>query len=161
MRTPIPGIRWVDPEQTHLTLHFLGERPDGDIPRLVPLLQRCGGELPFTLITTPAGTFGTPSSPRVLWVGVEPSPPLQRLHRTLADGLVSLGIPVEDRPYHPHLTIARLKGVQREALRRVLAAVPGEFTITVERVVLYESRLTPAGALHREIASVSPRQEGP
>ncbi|GAB4303131.1 MAG: RNA 2',3'-cyclic phosphodiesterase [Desulfuromonadia bacterium] len=153
-RIPIPGARWVSQEQVHLTLHFLGDRPDTDIPLLVSLLEGVADWGGISLVTTGPGTFGPYPSPRVLWLGIEQSLPLHRLHRTLGERLVSAGFSVDNRSFHPHLTIARLKGVGREALLPLLARPPAHVTFPVERIVLFGSRLSTEGATHWEIASV-------
>lgn len=148
LRTELPGGRWVAGDQLHLTLRFIGEveaQQQGDIDAALRYVR----EEPFGLTLRQVGHFGRPG--RVLWVGMDPSPRLLALQRGIEAALVRAGIPPEERPFSPHITLARLKGTPYHLLapyeeeHRRFAATPfqvGEFH-------LYSSNLTPAGALHR------------
>lgn len=154
IRAPLSGARWADPRQAHLTLHFLGDHPEPEVGPLGELIRRCSRFSPPSLTTGRLGTFGSPDAPRVLWLGVsDPSGTLSRIHALLADGLKGMGLDPEDRPFRPHLTVARLKGVAGRDLLPLLGRSLPQVTFPVERVVLYQSILSPSGALHRERAS--------
>lgn len=101
-------VRWVDPENMHLTLKFLGEvRPD----RLDPiraLMERVAGAMgPLALDVGGFGAFPTLRRPRVLWMGVEATPELRCLKQDLEWALADEGFEAETRAFHPHLTLGR------------------------------------------------------
>ena len=101
-------VRWIEPEAYHLTLKFLGEVR----PELVPTLERAIDRVAaatngFPLSISGFGAFPTIRRPRVLWVGVDPSPALRCLKQDLEWGLASHGFERETRAFHPHITIGR------------------------------------------------------
>ena len=104
---------------------------------------------PFELPLQQLGAFPSAARPRVLWLGFTPSPALQLLYTRCQKILSEVGIPQEDRPFAPHLTLGRARGRLpdvSELLERESHKVSG--SLTVERVVLYRSRLLPRGAEH-------------
>ena len=148
LRGELPGARWVPREQLHLTLRFIGDvetQLQGEIDAALRLVE---GE-PFSLALRQVGHFGRPA--RVLWVGMENVPELAVLQQRVETALVQMGIPPEARPFSPHITLARLKGVPPSLLasyegeHRSFAATP--FTVT--EFHLYSSTLIPSGAVHR------------
>lgn len=149
LRTPIPGGRWVPQSQLHLTLAFLGDVEAG---RVTELIGRLSGlkSAPFVLRFDRLGCFPSRARPRVLWVGVRPEPLLGTLAERLREILDECAIPQEERPFSPHITLARLKlPAPRESasfLDRPLRLQRP--TISVEEFILFESSLTPAGAIH-------------
>lgn len=107
----LPGVRWVDPAGLHLTLAFLGELDDEALAAAKTATQQAATPgAPFTLRTGALGTFGPRSTPRVIWIGMQGEMPhLLALQEALAQQLEDAGFPREQRPYSPHLTLARLK----------------------------------------------------
>ncbi|SDC46808.1 2'-5' RNA ligase [Geodermatophilus telluris] len=106
----VPGApRWGDPARWHLTLLFLGAVP----PALLPGLTAAVGEAvartpPVVLRLAGAGRFGPPRRPQVCWAGLDGDVAvLTALAGRLADAARSLGLPVEDRPFRPHVTLGR------------------------------------------------------
>jgi len=109
-------LRWVPPEQWHLTLVFCGEVDDARVADLTERLRRAASRTsPFTLRLGGAGTFPKQAAKaRVLWVGVDGDvPALTRLAERCAAAVRRTGVEVEDRKYRPHLTLARAR---REAV---------------------------------------------
>ena len=100
-------VKWVRPENIHLTLHFLGEQPGARVAEVSALLDEAACAVPpFRLRVAGLGRFGS----RVVWAGIEPVPgPLAALHAGLAEALGAADFPVEDRPFHPHLTLGRIR----------------------------------------------------
>lgn len=109
----LPGLRWTDPQDQHLTLHFLGEVAESRLARLdAPALRAAARSTAPALRFCGVGQFPQDSRrARVLWAGVAgESAALHRLHAELATALVEGGLAPEDRPYVPHLTLARARG---------------------------------------------------
>ena len=107
----LPRLRWVDPDTLHLTLSFLGELDDAQLDNAIQATTATAAEArTFTLHIGSLGTFGPPRSPRVVWSGVTgDTPRLLSLQKQLTARLAEQGFPPEDRPYSPHLTLARIK----------------------------------------------------
>lgn len=148
LRKDLPGGRWVAGDQLHLTLRFIGD-VEAQQQRDIDAALRHVREEPFSLTLRQVGHFGRPG--RVLWVGMDPSPRLLALQREVEAALVRAGVPPEERPFSPHITLARLKGTPHHLLapyeeeHRRFAATP----FPVAEFHLYSSTLTPSGALHR------------
>jgi 2'-5' RNA ligase len=152
-RCALPGARWVPSEQAHLTLLFLGEQPVSLLPVLSGALQQLTTPA-FPLTTAACGLFPSLRQPRVLWLGLADSPPLHQLQAEIVGRLRAQGIPLEERSFHPHLTLARLRETPADAVQALLhrPAVQPPVTFTVDRVTLYSSRLGPGGATHTPLA---------
>ncbi|MGH9867548.1 MAG: RNA 2',3'-cyclic phosphodiesterase [Candidatus Polarisedimenticolia bacterium] len=156
LRPLLGSMRWASPGSMHLTIRFLGELDEGQVG---PLSAALRGSL-----TPPAvqgcdvqvrglGVFPHVKRPRVLWAGLVDEPPgsLARLHAAVESAVSAAGLPAEDRPFHPHLTLARPgEGKPPGALPTVLAdmkdAELGHFR--VDAVRLMRSILKPSGAQH-------------
>jgi len=142
-----PGApRWTAPERWHLTLLFLGTVPAGRVPALTAALgDAVTPTPPLVLRLAGGGRFGSRRRPQVAWVGVEgDAGPLAELAARLAGAARRPGLPVEDRPYRPHLTLGRWRaGTAADAdLPDRLAGYRGP-DWPVEEVRLVESRLGP------------------
>ncbi|HEU5198464.1 MAG TPA: RNA 2',3'-cyclic phosphodiesterase [Ktedonobacterales bacterium] len=107
----LPRLRWVDPGTLHLTLAFLGELDDEQLDKAIQATtDTAAGAKLFALSIGSLGTFGPPRSPRVVWSGVTgDTPHLLSLQKRLSTRLAEQGFPPEERPYAPHLTLARIK----------------------------------------------------
>ena len=105
---------WPRAENLHLTLKFLGEIEESRVALLTGAAARAAGESqPFELTVEGAGAFPPRGAPRVLWLGVEDnSGGLARLHDRLEAECAAAGFGREERPFHPHLTLARLRAPQ-------------------------------------------------
>jgi len=133
----IPGARWVPPENYHLTLRFIGETP-GHVAEEIDHALAALTAPSFTLTLMGIGTFGKGGRGQSLWVGVERSEPLERLHSKIETALQRCGLEPERRRFQPHLTLARLDGtaeakvagfVQAHNLFRAEPAVMEHFTL--------------------------------
>lgn len=137
--------RWARPASLHLTLRFLGEIDDGLVDALGSALRGAVADQPaFSFRLGGLGCFPDPRRPRVLWLGAE-SPGLAPLHDAVQQALESLGLPPPDRPFFPHITLARLKTPR--SLAGLLREPPAfdERTVPVGEVLLYRSELSPKG----------------
>ena len=101
-------VKWVDSGLFHLTLKFLGEVREAAVPSISEALTRVGqGTDPFSLEIGGFGAFPTIRRPRVLWVGVEPTPALRCLKQDIEWALSEQGYERETRAFHPHFTLGR------------------------------------------------------
>ena len=149
------GVRPVRPAQLHLTLHFLGDVEDETCPALQEAIA-CVRHEPFAIEIRGTGVFPPRGRPTVLWAGVADSAPLTALHAALAAAIESCGLPVEHRPYVPHVTLARLTpAVPRAWIGRFLADTVGlePAAIPVDRFQLYHSRKLDGATEHTVEAS--------
>jgi 2'-5' RNA ligase len=146
-------VRWVRPEQMHLTLTFLGDTPLDRLPAVRQAMDAAAGaSAPFALQLDGLGCFPNRSRPRVVWVGLAAvgggeSAPLLALKAALDEALAPLGWPPEERPFRAHLTLGRVK--DERAARGVdwTADVPG-LEIPVTAIHLIESQLRPDGPVY-------------
>ena len=102
-------VRWLDADQQHLTLRFLGQLDNGWVREVADALALVPG-IPFELRLKGIGHFPLRGEPRVLWVGVEKSLELQRLKRRIDRVLDQAGLAPDGRKFAPHVTIARIRG---------------------------------------------------
>mgnify|MGYP001070820591 CR=1 FL=1 len=147
--------KWVNPTGSHLTVKFYGEVPPSAVPRLREVLRTGLEATPaFAVETVGAGVFPHPARPRVLWLGVGGSlDELASLQRRIEQLSRELGFPTEQRPFHPHLTLARFQpgnvpsvGSLSRQLERLAALPP--LRIPVQTVTLFRSELRRAGAVY-------------
>ena len=112
---------WTSPENIHLTIKFLGNIPVSDVKKVSQAAAHAIRSLaPFKLIAEHCGAFPMYGPPRVLWIGVtDTSAQLARLYEGLDEECATAGFPKEARPFHPHLTLARIRN---PAKARALAA---------------------------------------
>lgn len=109
------GVRWVLPDQLHLTVRFLSERQPAEVARWVAQLPRLRWD-PMALELFGTGHFPPRGAPRVLWAGVRDPAPLLRLRQELDRWLVALGVSASRERYRPHLTVGRIAGAADEDL---------------------------------------------
>ena len=145
----LPGARWSDPEQYHLTLRFMGEVDGLVFDQVAEALAEVTFE-PFDIQLEGFGCFPPRGQPKVLWAGVNPKQPLIDLRRRVERVMRSARIATEGRKYTPHLTVARLAGTPLPRLMRFLAAhaLYRSEPFRVDAFHLYSSRLHPDGAMH-------------
>lgn len=149
----VPGAKWVDPGNLHLTLRFIGETDEGMASDIdAALAQIRAPRFPLTLVGT--GHFGNGELPRTLWVGVEKNPALMQLHQKVESALTRLELPPEPRKYAPHVTLARLKQPGLSRLQEFLreSALFRAPPFPVERFSLIASYLTKSGAIYEDQA---------
>jgi 2'-5' RNA ligase len=165
-----PDARWVRPESLHITLKFIGEQTPERVEAIAERLRRVkGGE--FEIRSGGYGFFPTAKAPRVFWIGIHAGPQLAELAGSIDVATAELGIPREDRPYSPHLTLARVGGRSGSpkwrkgdapnttfaVLEKRLAAM-GEIdfgTMTAREFILYQSQLSPKGSQYTKLQRFS------
>lgn len=141
-------LRWTQAANLHATLHFLGELDAGRLGSLRDALGDHLADPAFEISLGEVGVFPEFGAPRVLWLAiVSGAKPLTDLHRELGERLGKMGVAVEDRPFSPHLTLARLRDrADRRAAKHLRDRLPssGEAPIswTADHVTLYRSDLS-------------------
>jgi len=149
-------VGWVAPDRVHVTLHFIGELSESRVGELIAAVERPLDVAPFDLALGGLGLFPPRGRPRVLWVGVERGgAAVGELHAATGKRLVALGLPVEERAFSPHVTVARFREPEVMAVRSVIErAGPSHIgTCRVTSVTLYQSRLGAGGATHTPLAT--------
>lgn len=155
MTRGLGDVRWVPPDQQHLTLRFIGELDNGRLNDVAEALAMVPGT-PFELRLGGIGHFPPRGEPRVLWVGVEKSQELARLKRRIDHALEQAGVPPEGRKFAPHVTLARIKRpLSRDRLATYLMRhnLYRSEPFAVSSFHLFVSRLRPDGADHQVEAS--------
>lgn len=172
LRAAFPDVRasWTGEDNLHLTLKFLGNVPVASIHALSNAVAKAAHEIkPFNLIISDCGTFPPHGRPKVLWVGAGSADvssasslyptlnnqhPLASLHASLEDHCAAAGFEREPRPFHPHLTIARLresKDSRALAEHHKQLGFPAQ-TFTVSELVMFRSELSSKGSKHTALA---------
>ena len=160
-----PDVRWTLPESWHITLKFIGEVAPDRLPKIKEQLDKINAG-PADIHVRGTGFFPNPRSVRVFWAGVQGDSALAALAEAVDRSLGSISIPFEERPFTPHLTLARSasagRGTQPSAsakqqfakLQQALEKVPApDFgTMTAREFVLYQSKTSPKGAEYTKLA---------
>ena len=152
---------WVNPDNYHITLKFLGDVLVSEIDVIAGIMEgAAAGKGEITLACTQLGLFPNLSKPRVLWVGFEDdSGVLVKIVSGLEDALLSmLGIKKERRPFTPHMTVARIKGgVDHIKLSRFVKKGIDlrESSFRISQIILYSSELKQSGAVHTILKTAS------
>ena len=145
LRGGLPGARWIDPENYHITLRFIGDIDDrlaGDIASLLDGVRRRSFEVRFGGLTVFGGR-----KPRAIVVGVEPIQPLVELQAELERLMQRLGLEPEGRKFTPHVTLARLRDVSSRDVAEYLSTRGPLFgaSFKVSRFVLFSARASVGG----------------
>ncbi len=166
-----PEARWVRPESLHITLKFIGEQKEEQVEAITQRLRRVEFP-PFEIQVSGYGFFPTAKSPRVFWIGIRTDKQLAHLACDIDSAVAEFGIAREDRPYSPHLTLARAGGRSGDpkwrrgdglnsiygVLQKRLAAMdePDSDTLTfggmtADKFILYQSQLSSAGSKYTKL----------
>ncbi len=143
--------RFLAPSNLHLTLAFIGMRPDAE--SVLPLLPPV--EKPFPVVLSHAGIFPKAD---VLWAGTQPCAELDALAAWVRDRLTEAGVPFDGRPFVPHITLARKPSLP-EGFSIASFPVP-EAAFNVREVCLYKSERGEDGMVYSVIGSSSKKAEG-
>jgi RNA 2',3'-cyclic 3'-phosphodiesterase len=154
------AVAWTRPEQIHLTLNFLGNVKRAKVEELARAVEVvCGRGESHLLQARGLGCFPSPARPRVVWAGLGGAlAVLEELKRMIDEKLAKLGYAPETRPFHPHLTIGRVKLLNTGDRRHLASTLPQwvdtDFgSWTVKRVDLMQSVLSSAGAEYAHVQS--------
>lgn len=153
---PQAPASWSRAGNIHLTLKFLGDIPQASVQDLSDAASRAAAGLTaFTIRLERTGVFPQHGSPRVLWIGIEDlEGELGKLHARLEDESANAGFAKDDRSFHPHLTLARLRKPQHAdslaAAHKQMQFGPMEFTVS--EVLVIRSELSSAGSKYTTIS---------
>lgn len=149
----VPSVRWVIPENIHLTLKFLGDVSPTYLDALKQVVvQEASSHASFELTVRDLGCFPNLRRPRVIWAGIQAPLALEKLQRSLDQSTARLGYPSETRTFSPHLTLGRVNQHTSPndilTIRSVMEKnQPQHFgTIRATEVILFHSDLHPTGA---------------
>lgn len=151
-------VRWVEPAHFHVTLKFLGEIRREDMEGVQEAVAKAAdGNGPFEARVGGFGAFPTIRRPRVLWMGIEPSPSLRSVKQDLEWALADAGYERETRAFHPHVTLGRASdergaGAFRE-LDEVAASMDYAGTFPVRTLDVVRSRLGPEGPRYKIVST--------
>jgi 2'-5' RNA ligase len=157
LRRDLAGaVRWVPTATLHVTVRFLGDVLPDTLERLRrELAERTAPSGPFDLLVAGAGAFPPRGRPRVLWVGIEPTPALADLHARVEDACEAAGLAREARAFRPHVTVGRPRpgaAFSESGVRGGLGRVGFVAAQRVASLHLMRSDLSPAGARHSTLA---------
>jgi 2'-5' RNA ligase len=145
---PQSRITWMTIDRLHVTIRFIGQVDAGQTDAIRKALTPPLALDPFALTIAGVGTFPARGQPRVVWAGLTAGrEQLSAVERLVTERLAAVGVAPEDRPYSPHLTLARV----RDAAGLRSAALVGGLrdrtvgTTPVDAITLFESRLSPEG----------------
>jgi 2'-5' RNA ligase len=151
-------VKWVEPENVHITLKFLGSIGQADVDNLADVLpDAVGGANAFDVTVSGCGTFPPGRRPRVVWIGLaDGKEHLADLAYAVEEICASLGFAKEKRPFRPHVTIGRVRrgsGGLSELAEQVSGIRFNPLKLRVEGVNLVRSKLSPQGPTYTVLES--------
>lgn len=157
LKTANADVKWVESQNIHLTLKFLGETPEEILESLIVAGNAIGMDVsPFNVFWNNFGAFPDVKRPRIIWAGIlKGDDYLKLINGMLEDSMVNFGYPRENRNFNPHLTIGRVRtsrdiGKLLKILERIQGNRIGE--MNVKSFSLMISTLTPKGPIYKEAA---------
>jgi 2'-5' RNA ligase len=161
-RFPKPLIRWVAPQNVHLTLKFLGDVSPANLERLSGALKaEAASHEKFPITVSGLGAFPTQRRPRVIWIGLDAPPGLAALQRGVDAAAAQLGYPKEGRPFSPHLTIGRVSQTASASdLQRIQSTLESTKVgilgaVRVQAIHIFKSDLQPGGSVYTLLYTLS------
>ena len=153
LQSGIPGARWIDADNFHVTLRFLGNADTAQIGDLDAALNRIAGAR-FAMDLSGVGHFGTDRRPQTLWAGIERSDPLRQLRDRVDRAAVAADFEPDSRKFAPHVALARLKSAPADRVARWLSehALFRAGPLDVDRFILFRSHMGRAGATYEPLA---------
>jgi 2'-5' RNA ligase len=152
-------IRWVKKENLHLTLRFLGDTPPARLASLESVCNEISLRFsPFLAEISNFSAFPSWKRARVIWIGLQPEDKLKRIAEELNKNLLRVGFPPPDKPFLPHITLARIKGKIEENSLEKLSVAQKNFSFShskfqLSSFSLMQSILQPTGSVYKTIKS--------
>lgn len=153
LKSKLPKMKWVEEENLHVTLRFLGEVDSSRLGSLSDAARKTSSSVKrFEILLGELGAFPNPRKARVFWLGLRKgSDETSGLFTALEERLVGAGFNAEGKSYHPHVTLARLSPPQSPLLTLERLSIPSFPSFTCDKFTLYESVLTPKGPIYKVI----------
>lgn len=152
------NIKWVDAENIHVTLAFIGDTDEEKVEIVSSLLQvNCTDFGGFEFILKGAGVFKNFREPGAIWIGIQSSDNFHRLNDRIKSDLNNNGFKIEERPFKPHLTIGRVKFLKSQTNLKTILEKCHDVEIQrvyVREVILYESILRPTGPIYKPVSII-------
>ena len=150
------NINWCKPDQIHLTLKFVGDTPDQDVPKIIEACQKVAQRhQPFTMDFNRTGFFGSNRSPRILWLGMKDEPKaLYDLEEDILDAFDDLGYLRDRQNFVPHLTACRIKNlIDKPFFLQICNGIEQKTYLhaDVKEIVYFQSFLQPTGAFYKTL----------
>jgi 2'-5' RNA ligase len=150
-------IKWVEPENMHLTLKFFGETDEAKIPSICQAIETAVAQSkPFSLKIANTGVFGSHYDPKVLWFGIEKNNELENLGQDIFAELAKCGWEADRQNFVPHLTLGRIRKLKDKPLFQNIISQYNTIEIqeeNVNEIILYESILRREGPLYLTVFS--------
>jgi len=150
------NVKWVDPGSMHLTLKFLGNVPEEQIPSISGRLEKIASETaPFDVLLEDMGVFPKWDYVRVLWIGIgEGGGCVKDLAERVEEAMLQEGFSKEKRSFSPHVTIGRARSSKnKDKLKEIAGSIEIKpVPIHISRVVLFKSELSSTGAVHTPLS---------
>lgn len=155
-RAIAPQVKWVRPENIHITLKFLGETENSKLTAIQSALSTIRSSQAVALKFLGLGFFPNENRAKVFWAGIESSENLPAIAEDIDHSMHKLGFPLEHRPFTPHLTLARFEppGIPAKLFAAAEERSSREFgSLTAREFHLIESKLKPSGAEYTTLHS--------
>lgn len=155
-------IVWVDSQLQHLTLRFLGQTPDSQIPKLKKAMNEVASQIQaFTLDMDKLGIFGSKYAPSVIWLGFSEFEAYKLLFERMEEHILDLGFEPDHGNVVPHITLGRIKETQsKKYFWKVFEQNQPTFSqsIPINEITLYQSRLQPTGPIYKALHTAHLKQ---
>ncbi|MEW6101064.1 MAG: RNA 2',3'-cyclic phosphodiesterase [Candidatus Omnitrophota bacterium] len=156
-------VKWVNPDNIHLTLKFLGEMEEKKIKEAVTAVKEVAeNKNAFILRVSSLGAFPNINSPRVIWLGIDSGDAETKvIAQELEEKIEKIGVPKEERPFSSHITIGRLRSPKNrenlvQELKRLGEEIQGdEKEFYADKITLFKSTLTPKGPIYEPVMEAS------
>jgi len=152
-------IRWVEPDNFHLTFKFLGNTPESKIPLVIDVIKKTVETYGIiNMDINKVGIFGSRYNPRVIWLGIDENKQLKKLGLDLINNLDEVGFLKDRQNFVPHITVGRISKItDKQLFNSDIDKVKGAFLqqTIVDKIVLFESILSRKGPLYNEIYCTS------
>jgi len=154
-------VKWVEPENVHITLKFLGNIPEEKIAYFAEKVEKAAFlTRSFEMVLEGTGAFPGWGYPKVIWIGIgEGNKEIKGLAKSVEDVLAEEGFEKENRPFSPHVTIGRVRtGKNRSRLKEIAESLEIKaVTSSVSRIILFRSDLSPKGPAYTPLATIDLR----
>ncbi|MEW6509414.1 MAG: RNA 2',3'-cyclic phosphodiesterase [Bacteroidota bacterium] len=151
-------VRWEPNDKLHCTLLFLGETEESALPTIrEAVMKPCAGCAPIAVAYRGIGYFPDSRRPRVVWAGMEdPQGALGRLQQEIASKLATAGYPGDEKPFHPHITLGRVKSLH--GINRLITIAESctfdHPSVTVREIAIIRSELKSGGSVYTILHSI-------